>query len=265
MIQFKKMPLTYTVMAICIIVFLCIHFLPLGMNSTNMAILFGAYYKAFISAGEIWRLLTVGFVHIELWHLVMNMAVLYTLGSVLEKYYGSFRFGIILALSTITGSLVSFIGEGNTLMVGLSGGLYGLMAAEIMMIIKSGLLQSQAIRRSLIQTLLINLCINFMPGIGVLAHFGGFLIGILLSFAFDVYALDLHMQKTYRICTICLLCVLCVFACKRKAINENDIYLGTDIAILQFEKDHHLGWYVDKMTTKLEKLYNIDTIHYYLH
>ena len=58
--------------------------------------------------------------------------------------------------------------------------------------------------------------------------------------------------------------MLCVFACKRKAINENDIYLGTDIAILQFEKDHHLGWYVDKMTTKLEKLYNIDTIHYYL-
>ena len=56
--------------------------------------------------------------------------------------------------------------------------------------------------------------------------------------------------------------MLCVFAFKRKAINENDIYLGTDIAILQFEKDHHLGWYADKMTTKLEKLYNIDTIHY---
>lgn len=265
MISFKKMPVTNTVIGICVIIFLCINYLPLGLSTTEAAILFGAYYKAFISAFEVWRLLTVGLVHIDLWHLFMNMVALYNLGSVLEKYYGSLRFALILVLCTITGSLVSFIGEGNIVLVGLSGGLYGLMAVEIMMIIKSGAIQNPAIRTSLISTLVINLMINFVPGIGVLAHFGGFLMGILLSYTFDVYSHDRKLQRNYQICTIALFLLVCGFSFTKRAIPSSDRYLGTDVNILQFEKDHGLGFYADFLCDKLEALYGEHSVHYYLY
>ncbi len=263
MIPFKKMKVTYSVMAICIVVYLCINYLPTGLTATENAILFGAYYKAFVSACEIWRLLTVGFVHVEFWHLFMNMVALYSLGSVLEKYYGSLRFAIILALSTITGSLISFIGDGNTVLVGLSGGLYGLMATEIMMIVRSGAINDPVVRKSLIYTVGVNLIVNFMPGIGVLAHFGGFLIGILLSYSFDVYSIDRKLQRNYQICTICLLLLLNGVAFTKRDISKNEMYVGTDVNILQFEKDHGLGFYADYLCGRLESLYST-SIHFYL-
>ncbi len=263
MIPFKNMKVTYSVIAICIVIYLCIHYLPTGLSTTENAILFGAYYKAFISAGEIWRLLTVGFVHIEIWHLFMNMVAFYSLGSVLEKYYGSLRFAIILGLSTITGSLVSFICEGNTVLVGLSGGLYGLMATEIMMIVKSGAINDPAVRKSLIYTVCVNLIVNFMPGIGVLAHFGGFLMGILLSYSFDVYSLDRKLQRNYQICTVCLLLLLNGVAITKRSIAKSEMYLGTDVDILQFEKDHGLGFYTDYFCGRLESIYST-SIHFYL-
>ncbi len=265
MISFKKMPVTYTVICLCVIIFLCINFLPLGLTKTEAAILFGAYYKAFVSAFEVWRLLTVGLVHIELWHLMMNMVALYSLGSVLEKYYGSVRFLLILVICTITGSLASFIGEGNVVLVGLSGGLYGLMAVEIMLIVKSGAIQNPEIRKSLISTIVINLMVNFIPGIGVLAHFGGFVMGILLSYTFDVYSHDRKLQRNYQICTITLFLVLCGFSITKRSIPKSERYLGTDISLLQFEKDHGLGFYTDFLCDKLEALYGSKySVRYYL-
>lgn len=260
----KKMPVTYTIIILCVINFLIINFWSKNITTTCMAIVCGAYYKAFVSAGEVWRLLTVGLVHIDVFHLAINMFSLYTLGSLLERYYGSLRYGIILAICTISGSLTSYIFDGNTVLVGISGGLYGLMATEIMMIIKSGALQNKGIRSSLISTILINIMINFIPGIGVYAHLGGFLMGILLSFSFKVYAIDKKLQRKYAICTILLLVLLIGFSFTKREIKEDEMYLGTDIEVLQYEKDHGLGWYANNLCDRLESLYDIYGIQFYL-
>jgi membrane associated rhomboid family serine protease len=71
---------TFAVGIVCILIFAGIRFLNFA-SEAEAAIFLGAYYKPFIIAGEFWRFLTAGFVHIDLWHILMNMLALRNLGS----------------------------------------------------------------------------------------------------------------------------------------------------------------------------------------
>ena len=73
------------------ILFAGIRFLNFA-SEPETAIFLGAYYKPFIIAGEFWRFLTAGFVHIDLWHILMNMLALRNLGMFMEKITGRWRY-----------------------------------------------------------------------------------------------------------------------------------------------------------------------------
>ena len=81
----RKTVVTNVIIAICFVVWLFIQLFPSDSTITN-SILIGAFYKPFVLAGEYWRLLTAGFVHVELWHLAMNMMALLSLGKIFEEY-----------------------------------------------------------------------------------------------------------------------------------------------------------------------------------
>ena len=102
----QRMPLTWVVIAVCALNYgVSLLLQHSGISRINAEILAGAYYKPWILCGEWWRLLTAGFVHGGLWHLVMNMLALYSLGRMMEPYYGSPRCGILLLASTVCGFL----------------------------------------------------------------------------------------------------------------------------------------------------------------
>ena len=85
----KQIPrTTLTIIVICSAVCLVINLFPFNGNLTEKAILFGAYYKAMIIAGEYWRILTCGLIHVSFWHLMMNMYSLLNIGVVLERILG---------------------------------------------------------------------------------------------------------------------------------------------------------------------------------
>ena len=63
----------------------------------------------FIDGLFVWQPATSMFMHANLAHLLMNMAVLYQFGSLLERYYGSEKFAVIYCVGGVLTSLLSFV------------------------------------------------------------------------------------------------------------------------------------------------------------
>lgn len=169
-------PVMAVTIVICVMVFLAIRGRKGKSGRMGKAVALGCYDRERILRGQWWRLLTVGFTHIEPWHLLVNLYSLYAL-SVLEEFYGHVWFGVILFGSVLGGSLLELGVSKNRYSVGLSGGLYGLMFSYALICISYG----NRSLTSLFITIAMNLAINFAPGIAWQAHIGGALTGILLT------------------------------------------------------------------------------------
>ena len=166
------------VAAVCGIVFFYI--LSGGPDKIARAVKCGCYDRERIRRGQWWRLLTVGFTHIQPWHIAMNLLALYNLRS-MEKFFGHAWFALILFGSVAGGSILEYAVSRIRYSVGLSGGLYGLMFGYFLILLTY---RSVSGIRSIAMTLILNLFINFMPGIAWQAHVGGAVTGMVLTEAF---------------------------------------------------------------------------------
>lgn len=175
-----RSPITFLVIGICVIVWFLIHF-----NDRQDLVTKFALIPWYVRQGQWYRILTVGFIHIQVYHLFMNMYALYNLGSTLEPWLGHILFTAILVLSIVGGSLfVIFFGKRENTTVGISGGLYGLLGAYIILLWKLGLFQVASVRNSMLQVLIVNALISLMPNVSLLGHLGGLVVGLLLGFLF---------------------------------------------------------------------------------
>ncbi len=93
-------------------------------------ILFGAKWNLGLIQGEWWRLVTAGFLHGGIIHILMNSWVLFDLGAQVEEVYGTSRMLVIYFLSTIFGYLASAEWSA-AVSVGASAALFGLIGAMI--------------------------------------------------------------------------------------------------------------------------------------
>ncbi len=149
-------------------------------DTLERAIRCGCYDRERIRNGQWWRMVSVGFTHIQPWHLAMNLYALYNLRS-LERVFGHAWYAVILFGSVAGGSLLEYVLSKTRYSVGLSGGLYGLMFSYVLLVIR---LRSVSALRSVALTLALNAAINFMPGIAWQAHIGGALTGLVLTQVF---------------------------------------------------------------------------------
>ena len=93
---------------------------------------FGAYsYHLIVEDGEYWRLLTSTFLHAHALHLLLNMGILFLLGSLLEGVYGRSRFLFLYLISAIVSSVASLPFVQNALGVGASGAVFGLVGVAV--------------------------------------------------------------------------------------------------------------------------------------
>ncbi len=128
-----KMPATIALIAINVIVFI-IELAGGGSGSLSGG---GTVIHDFglrgpdVANGDWWRVITGGFLHAGFLHLLLNMYVLYVAGSILEPGIGTPRFLGIYFVSLIAGSLGALIVDPNSLTVGASGAIFGLMAAVV--------------------------------------------------------------------------------------------------------------------------------------
>ncbi|MCR5304849.1 MAG: rhomboid family intramembrane serine protease [Lachnospiraceae bacterium] len=171
--EIKSSIVTYAVIIICAVIFMMI---TASKDKGAAAWKLGAYDRQAIASGQIWRMLTVGFVHIQVWHAAMNLYSLYNM-RFMERVLGHAWFAALLFLSVFGGSLFEYLTSNVRFCVGLSGGLYGVIVSYFLIALRLGVLNF----RSFMVTLLMNLAINFMPGIAWQAHVGGALSGLVIT------------------------------------------------------------------------------------
>jgi len=69
----------------------------------------GRYVPELVQDGEVWRLFTPMFLHGGIWHLFVNMLVLYFVGSRLEEVYGRGEFVTLYLVSGVCAQLFYFL------------------------------------------------------------------------------------------------------------------------------------------------------------
>jgi rhomboid protease GluP len=155
-------------------------------GSTDPAVLLrlGANQSQLVASGQWWRLVTSIFLHIGLFHLLLNGWALYQLGSLYERWMGPRTMALTFMVSGIAGSLASVVWT-RGLSAGASGAIFGVLGALI-----SVLWQRRDRLTPQAKWLLAQLggwaAINVVyglssPGIDNAAHLGGFVSGLLIG------------------------------------------------------------------------------------
>jgi membrane associated rhomboid family serine protease len=165
---------TYALIAINIAIF-ALQFLQ-GVDS--LAVDYGMWPIGIAMNGEWWRLFTSAFLHGSFIHIAFNMYVLFFLGPTLERILGHTRFLILYILAAFGGSVASYwFSDMNTVSVGASGAIFGLMGALVV--------AGRRLKYDITQVLVllgINVVIGFIsPSVDWRAHLGGLVTGALVA------------------------------------------------------------------------------------
>jgi rhomboid protease GluP len=131
-----------------------------------------------------WRLITAGFLHGGILHILMNSWVLYDLGAQVEQIYATPRFLVIYFAGTVGGFYLSVV-ENPGLSIGSSAGIMGLIGAMIAFGVVNRSSTGRAIRNLYARWVVYILAFGLIPGLAVdnWAHVGGLAAGFVLGYA----------------------------------------------------------------------------------
>ena len=144
-------------------------------NFGNSSVYNGALMvPMYVAGGEWWRVVTSGFLHLSVMHIVLNMVALYFVGLGMERVLGRWRYLALYGLSLLGGSVsVMLFAAPTGGAAGASGAIFGLMGALLVTLkrLKLDLRQAGVV-------IAINLVATFaIPGISWQAHLGGLVVG----------------------------------------------------------------------------------------
>jgi membrane associated rhomboid family serine protease len=124
---------------------------------------------------EYYRLVTSGFLHYSLLHILFNMVFLYIMGPMLEPAIGRVNFAAVYLTALLAGAFGAILFEPDALTVGASGAAFGVLGALIVVAWDRGISIWQT---GLGPTLLINVVFSFsVAGISIGGHLGGLIGG----------------------------------------------------------------------------------------
>ena len=135
--------------------------------------------SAYVEHHQYYRWLTVALVHASWTHLLFNMLALYQLGNLVEQAMGKWRYAIILVVSLVAGSALSFfLMPAVGASVGASGMIFGLFGSMLVFGKRIGINY-----KNLIGTLVLNAALPLLfHNIDWHAHVGGFIGGAVVTF-----------------------------------------------------------------------------------
>lgn len=189
-------PVTYTIIGINLLVFV---YMILADNQTlgggtvteahynlglNKVILQGGApnwsLTAYEPAHQWYRLLTSGFIHFGLFHIAMNMFLLFQLGNLLERALGGTKLALMYFASLFAGSLGVLLLDSGAISGGASGAVFGLMAGAAVGMHRRGI---NIFNTGIGTTLLLNIVLTFtISGISKGGHLGGAIGGAICGF-----------------------------------------------------------------------------------
>ena len=146
-----------------------------GLETKGQVISDGGLAGPFVAAGEWYRILSSGFLHANAIHIGFNCLVLYQLGRLMEPVLGRARFLLVYLVALLSGSFGVLLLDPNSITVGASGAVFGLMGAAVAAMRSRGINPFQT---GLGSTIVLNLVITFsLPGISIGGHVGGLIGG----------------------------------------------------------------------------------------
>ncbi|MEJ1239429.1 rhomboid family intramembrane serine protease [Chryseolinea sp. T2] len=185
----KNPYVTYALLIANILVFalLAIKLESLNMDTGEdaMTILhWGSNINPLTLDGQPWRIFTSMFLHFGVWHLLVNMYALYSMGIGLEVRIGSVRFAMIYFICGVVANLFSLVLNVYANSAGASGALFGLYGYSLGAILNSTIGDPAARKRVMtgfVVFVLINGFIAVTTNVDVWGHVGGFVAGIVLA------------------------------------------------------------------------------------
>jgi membrane associated rhomboid family serine protease len=202
----KAVNLLIGINLVCFVVFNLFPVLP-------WFLIFGLVPRYLFSRGQVWRLGTYLFVHASLWHVLVNMLMLWFFGPVLENIWGRRKFITFYLFTGLGAGLCSAVFAVGSLVpvVGASGAIFGILAAFAV------LYPDKEVLLFFVFPVKMKYAVIFLVGINLwgalsspgtdtayLAHLGGGLLGLLYvknKKLEDI--LDIYLWKK-RLTNICL-------------------------------------------------------------
>ena len=147
---------------------------------------------------QIWRFVTYQFLHAGIFHILINMLILYFFGPLMEGWWGSRRFLVFYLLCGVSGavlmSLIYFISPAilmmqvNTPLVGASGSIFGLLIGgavlfpkqQVMLLIPPIPMTLRTLALVLLGVAVLSVLAGTRNAGGEAAHLGGAALGYLL-------------------------------------------------------------------------------------
>ena len=201
----KKPVVTYILIVLNLMVFLygVLH------GNDELINMFGNNYEL-VQNGEFYRLFTCMFVHADILHILFNMIALYSIGPVVERYYGKSKFLLIYLVSGLLGSIFSGVFmTADSISIGASGAIFGLLGSICYFTYYYRATLQGILRGSIMPVIIINLVIGFLSSsIDLSAHIGGLIGGILISMAIGIG--DKH-RKSNQINGLVVLILMAAF------------------------------------------------------
>jgi rhomboid protease GluP len=183
------------------------------MPESESLLKWGANFRPLTLEGEWWRLITNCFLHIGIFHLLLNMYALLYIGFLLEPRLGRTRFLSAYLLTGITASMTSLSWHDFIISAGASGAIFGMYGVFLAMLTTQ--LIEKSTRKSLLVSIAVfvgyNLVNGLKDGIDNAAHIGGLLCGLLIGYAF-IPGLKKPTDSKLKFGTIGLLSVLILLA-----------------------------------------------------
>ncbi len=179
--------MTKTVKALIIAnvaLFILVHLVP-GFGWLTF---FGLVPRDVLGRFRLWQLATYMFLHAGLWHLVLNMLMLWFFGPAIERSWSRKEFLSFYFFTGIGAGLCSYLSAlGSAIpVIGASGAIFGLLVAYAMLFPQTTILLFFVFPMKIKHAVLVLAGINLLgalsaPGAGIayFAHLGGGLFGYL--------------------------------------------------------------------------------------
>jgi rhomboid protease GluP len=156
-----------------------------GVPYDYAVVLFGAKLglRDMLRYHQMWRLITAGFLHGGVLHILMNSWVLFDLGAEVEAAYGTSRMVVFYFVSSVAGFFLSSLWSAAP-SLGASAGIMGLIGAMIAFGVTERSALGQAVRSLYIRWVVYILVLGLLPGLHIdnAAHIGGLAAGFALGY-----------------------------------------------------------------------------------
>lgn len=179
----KKFLPTLIIIGVNIAIYALTSFFGGNFLETDPGVIVGfGLYTPYVLNGEVWRLLTSLFIHANVAHIAGNMLFLFIYGLRAEEMFDVKEYLAIYFLSGLAGNVLTMVADlltvGFAFSVGASGAIFGVLGAVMIYMRRS---IGQSIMSALIYVFFL-FTLNIAPGVNILAHLGGLVMGLALGY-----------------------------------------------------------------------------------